>query len=75
MIFLPSFQAVQLPSEEILRPHWQLLEEGREEDALHVGDEVDLLDGLVQPGFFVQLLQRNKSRFYSNLVAHCLVML
>ena len=32
------------------------LEEGGEEDAFHVGDELDLLNGLMQPRLLVQLL-------------------
>ena len=60
-----TFEAVEFAPQKVLQTNWEFVEHGREEDALHVGDEVDLLDGLVKSRFFVQLLKRKKeSKFY-----------
>ena len=55
-VAISPLEPLQSPPEEPLHAVGKAQEDGRLHHALHVGDQVHLLDGLVQPGLLVQLL-------------------
>ena len=63
---IATLQTVQLSAQEFLHAQRELEKEGRRENALHVGDQVDLLDGLVEARLLVQFLKKGQL-----LVVYC----